>query len=138
MALGEQVMQAIKLMGALALVFGLATPVLAVDTSVVGTWQPDNKESDYKATLCGDDLQRLCLQLVALRYGADKPDYRPYLGKNIVDGAKPKGDRSWKGQLNYFGQTADATFTLKGPNELEMNGCAYLVVCKTIRLNRIK
>ena len=52
--------------------------------------------------------------------------------------SKPKGDKSWQGQLNLFGQTADATFTLKGPDVLEMSGCAYLVVCKTIKLNRIK
>ena len=131
-------MQFFKVMGALALVAGLSAPAWAVDTSVVGTWQPDNKESDYQATLCGDDQQRLCLQLVALRAGADKPKNRPYLGKNIVEGAKPKGDKSWQGQLNLFGQTADATFTLKGPDVLEMSGCAYLVVCKTIKLNRIK
>lgn len=131
-------MQVFKILGALALVAGLSAPALAVDTSVVGVWQPDNKESDYQATLCGDDQQHLCLQLVALRAGADKPKNRPYLGKNIVEGAKPKGDSSWKGQLNLFGQTADATFTLKGPNVLEMSGCAYLVVCKTITLNRIK
>lgn len=131
-------MQVFKVMGALALVAGLSAPALAVDASVVGVWQPDNKESDYQATLCGDDQQRLCLQLVALRAGADKPKNRPYLGKNIVDGAKPKGDKSWQGQLNLFGQTADATFTLKGPDVLEMSGCAYLVVCKTIKLNRIK
>ena len=131
-------MQVLKVMGALALVAGLSAPAWAVDTSVVGVWQPDNKESDYQATLCGDDQQRLCLQLVALRAGADKPKNRPYLGKNIVEGAKPKGENSWKGELNLFGQTADATFTLKGPDVLEMSGCAYVVVCKTITLNRIK
>ena len=127
-----------KMIGALALATAMASPALAAEATVEGLWQPEDGLSDYQVSYCGADGTRFCLKVVALRGKADKEKNRPYVGTNIVDGAKASGVNRWKGKLNLFGQTADATFTLKSANVLVMDGCAYFVVCDTIVLSRAK
>lgn len=131
-------MRVLKMIGALAMATAMASPALAAEATVEGLWQPEDRLSDYQVSFCGADGTRFCLKLVALRGGADKEKNRPYVGKNLVEQAKASGTNRWKGKLNLFGQTADATFTLKSVNLLVMDGCAYFVMCDTIELLRAK
>lgn len=113
----------------------LATPALAQDNPVVGVWQPDG-DSDYTASMCGPKQDRFCLTVSELRGGMRKPENLKYLGKNLVNEAKQASKNSWKGKIDFFGVSGDATVTLKNANTLHLKACAYVVVCKEITLKR--
>lgn len=113
----------------------MVAPALAQDNTVAGVWQPD-ANSDYQASLCGSSGDRFCLTVAELRGKMRKPENLDYLGKKIVDEAKPAGKNVWKGKLNLFGVSGDATITLKNANTLHLKACAYVVVCKEITLKR--
>lgn len=113
----------------------LAAPIAAQDSTVVGVWQPD-KDSDYTVSMCGDKGDRLCFTVTELRGGMRKPENLKYLGKNLLNEAKPSGKNSWKGKIDFFGISGDATVTLKSTNTLHLKACAYIVVCREITLAR--
>ena len=56
----------------------------------------------------------------------------------MSDVDKPSGAGRWKGKLSLFGQTGDATLTLKGTNTMNVKACAYIVVCREITLTRVQ
>lgn len=119
------------------LAFGLAVtmvaPAIAADPT--GLWRPD-KTSDYDVTLCGNDNTQLCIKVVKLAGAMDTPQNRPYLNQVIVNKAKPSGANRWKGKMNLFGQSGDATVTLRGENDLLIKVCAYIVVCREYPMTR--
>lgn len=106
--------------------------------TVIGTWQPPDKLSDYEIRVCNTDSGAICLKVKALRGDAVKPKYTAYLGKDIVENAKPAGKGKWKGKLHLFGQEADGTLTIKDVNTLKLEGCAFVVICDDIMLTRVK
>lgn len=120
------------------LAVSMTVPTLAQDLSVEGVWQPKDKDSDYQVHMCGQDGKRLCLKVLAIRAHMDKPENRPYVGTDIIDQAKPSGQNRWKGKLNLFGQSADTTITLVGANQIDLSGCLYFVVCRSIKLTRVQ
>ncbi|MDB5541511.1 MAG: hypothetical protein JWQ89_3238 [Devosia sp.] len=122
---------------ALAMVAGMAAPSLAQSVDVTGMWRPD-KNSDYDVSMCGKDNAQLCIKVVALRGNMDTDKNRPYLGTYLIDKAKPSGAGRWKGKLTLFGQTGDATLTLRGENTIHVKACAYIVVCREIELTRVQ
>jgi uncharacterized protein (DUF2147 family) len=122
-----------KLFMAVLTALSMATPVWA-DDSVVGVWMPD-KNSDYTVSMCGAKGDRLCLTVTELRAGMRKPENLKYLGKTIFQ-AKQSGKNTWKGKIDLFGITGDATATYKSANTLHLKACAYIVVCKEITLTR--
>lgn len=113
----------------------MAVPAVAQDHAVVGVWQPD-KDSDYTASMCGPKGDRFCLSVTELRGGMRKPENLKYLGKNLINQAKPSGKNTWKGKIDLFGVSGDTTITLKDANTLHLKACAYIVVCKEITLKR--
>ena len=113
----------------------MTAPALAQDATVAGIWMPD-ENSDYQASLCGPNGDRFCLTVKELRGRMRKPENLEYLGKAIVNQAKPSGKDRWKGKLNLFGVSGDATITLQNANTLHLKACAYVVVCKEITLAR--
>jgi uncharacterized protein (DUF2147 family) len=125
----------VKFSMAALVALGMVAPALAQDRSVEGLWQPD-KNSDYRASLCGKDNDRFCLTVMALRGKMRKPENLEYLGKNIVNEAKPAGKNTWKGKINLLGISGDATITLLSSDQLHLKACAYVVVCKEITLKR--
>ena len=120
---------------ALLVAASMMGPAVAQELTVEGVWQPD-KSSDYEIRLCGKDDKQLCLKVLAIRDHMDKPQNRPYLGKDIIDKAKPAGKNRWRGNLNLFGQSADTTIILVSANVIELKGCLYFVACKSIKLTR--
>jgi uncharacterized protein (DUF2147 family) len=105
--------------------------------TVVGTWQPPDKLSDYEIRVCNTKSGAICLKVKALRGDAVKPKYTAYLGKDIVENAKPAGKGKWKGKLHLFGQEADGTLTIKDANTLNLEGCAFVVICDDVVLKRV-
>lgn len=116
-------------------VLTMGAPVLAQDSAILGVWAPD-KDSDYTITMCGAKGDRFCMEVTALRGGMRKPDYLKYEGKYLVENAKAAGKNSFKGKIDFFGITGDATATLTDANTLQLKACAYFVVCKEITLKR--
>jgi uncharacterized protein (DUF2147 family) len=125
----------VKFSAAALMALGVATPAMAQDATVKGVWVPD-ANSDYEASLCGSSGDRLCLTVLELRGKMRKPENLEYLGKTIINEAKPSGSNVWKGKLNLFGVTGDTTITLRNANTLHLKACAYVVVCKEITLKR--
>lgn len=113
----------------------MAVPAMAQDNAVVGLWQPD-KDSDYQANMCGPSGDRFCLTVTELRGGMRKPENLAYLNKNIINQAKASGKNRWKGKIDLFGVSGDATITLKNANTLHLKACAMIVVCREITLKR--
>lgn len=113
----------------------MGAPVLAQESAILGVWAPD-KDSDYTITMCGAKGDRFCMEVTALRGGMRKPDYLKYEGKYLVENAKAAGKSSFKGKIDFFGVTGDATATLTDANTLQLKACAYFVVCKEITLKR--
>ncbi len=122
---------------ALLVAASMTGPVLAQSATIEGVWQPD-KNSDYEISFCGKDNQQLCLKVLAIRDRMDKPENRPYIGTNIIDKARPVGKNRWRGNLNLFGQSADTTIILQSANTIELKGCLYLVICKSLKLTRVQ
>ena len=125
------------LTGALALVMAAATIAPAVAQDAAGLWRPD-MTSDYEVTMCGKDDAQLCIRVVALRDAMDTKKNRPYLNTTIVDKARPVGKNRWKGPMHMFGQSGDATITLRGENDLMVKVCAYIVVCREYPMKRVE
>ena len=123
---------------ALAMGLALAAPAVAQDAPVTGKWQTKDRDADYQIEMCGPDNTQLCVRLVALHGRGDKAKNRAYLGKLLVDRARPVSQVRWRGKIDLMGQTADATFTLRSANTLEISGCAYVVICDSFNLNRIE
>ena len=120
----------------LCLAMLLGGGALAGPAPVEGLYSPDGV-SDYRVSLCGPDKDALCVMVAALREGADNKRNRPYLGKNIIDEAAPKGENRWQGKLNLFGQSADGTMVFVAPDRIELKGCMLMVICQSITLKRI-
>jgi uncharacterized protein (DUF2147 family) len=74
---------------------------------------------------CGGNL---CGKIVSVD---DKSDTTT-LGKLIVDGAKPVGNGSWKGELIdvQSGQKYAGTITLSGSG-LTLEGCVMVILCSS-------
>lgn len=103
----------------------------------LGIWRTDNGQMDYEMTLCGDDLTRLCGQLVALHGNGDTEKNRRYLGSYALKGLKPAGQNRWKGKITLEDKSADGTVTIYPGEKLTLHGCAYLVICADLKLNPV-
>lgn len=122
------------LRGAVALA-ALAIVPAALAASPVGTWEIEMRDSRYRVELCGDGTQ-LCGTLIWLGNGADNATNLPYLNTLLIDHARAVGPNQWKGDLHLFGQSAGGTITQVSDDEIELQGCVALVICKTYRLHR--
>jgi uncharacterized protein (DUF2147 family) len=119
----------VLVLGALAM---LAQPALA---SPEGTWEIEMRDSRYSVELCGDGTQ-LCGTLIWLGNGADNAENLPYLNTLLIDHARQVKPNQWKGDLHIYGQTAGGTITQVSEDEIVLEGCVVLVICKTYRIFR--
>lgn len=123
-----------KKLAAATLALGLAaSPAFAADPT--GTWQSTTGESRYKVSYCGDGGE-LCAQLTWLRDDAKTPEVLPYLGKQVLQGAKRTAANRWKGSLSYNGDTYKGSVTLQNANALTLKGCDG-IFCKSMEFVRI-
>jgi hypothetical protein len=85
-------------------------------------------------SLCGNSGKELCVTLAAARGSADVPQTHPFIGKYVVDHAKPAGKNVWKGSMTVQGNTMNGTLTLNPGVNFVMHGCAYVVICSDFTL----
>lgn len=121
--------------GRIAIVAGLiaaASPALA--ETRIGVFQTTDRKMDYLAELCGAGETQLCVTLTAVRDTADIPRTREFLGRYVVDHAKPSGTNRWKGEMTVQGYTVNGTIALNPGQSLVLSGCALVVVCEDFTL----
>jgi uncharacterized protein (DUF2147 family) len=117
-------------LGAAALMTLTPIAAMAADESL-GMYQTTDRKMDYTLTQCGGDL---CVMLSAARGSADTGRVHPFIGKYVVDHAKPAGKNKWKGKMNIAGYEVNGTLTLDPGKKFVMSGCAYVVVCQDFTL----
>lgn len=120
-----------------ALMIGL-TPMAAYADKSLGTFQTTDRKMDYQATMCGNNGTQLCIKLTAIRGSADIPRTRKWLGKLVVDHAKPAGNKKWKGTIQISGYTVTGTIQLRN-NSIILHGCTLGgMLCDDFKLVRAK
>lgn len=113
----------------------LAVPAMAQEMSPVGVWEIESRDSRYNVTMCGDGTQ-LCGELIWLGNGADTEKNLPYLNTLLIDHAPQIGANRWQGELHLYGQTASGKITQVSNDQITLEGCFLLVVCKTYQMYR--
>ena len=115
---------------------GPTRPALAADP--LGTWYTANRESEVRIVECSGAL---CGALIWLKEPNDpatgrpktdknnpdpKRQSRPLIGVEIVLGMRPSGTANkWSGEVYNAndGRTYSGSFTMMGPNTVELQGC---------------
>ena len=128
-------MKPLALSLAAAAVFAASlTPALA---SPEGVWELDTRDTRFSLQMCGNGEQ-LCGQLVWLSDDDYNDQYKPYLNRPMANGMRPDGSNRWKGRMELLGHSFQGTITQRSEDHLTLQGCAYLVVCKTYEMYRIE
>ena len=113
----------------------LAGPAWAFDPT--GIWTPENRESRFEVTYCGEDGERLCAELIWIQ--EDKQDSRNtrYLNTYIFENARQTAPDVWEGGVHIEGFTVGGKLTQVSENFLRLNACALFVLCETVELTRV-
>jgi uncharacterized protein (DUF2147 family) len=127
-----------------ALDSGFAAPAFA-DPTPAGLWRDNEKGAIIRIYECGGGM---CATVVK-PYEAGAKDTnnpnpalrgRPIAGLTIMSGAKKSGGNVWKGKLYNAedGKSYSGSLTLVSDRELQMQGCAFSVLCQTRGFSRVK
>lgn len=118
--------------------FMLAAPAMAQTLDPTGLWEPDNRESRYQFTYCGESGDRLCAALIWIQ--EDKKDSRntKYLNTYMFSNARQTAPGKWKGTVTLEGFNLGGTVTQIDNNTMQLEACALFVFCEEIRLNRVQ
>ena len=105
----------------------------------IGRWKHPDNGSVIETTKCDADL---CVTLVKVadptRKDVNNPDEalrsRSLEGVVLISHAKADGDNAWEGDLYNVqdGGTYSGKVSLKSANELKMQGCTAIVLCKSV------
>ena len=112
--------------------------LLAASTGVAqaspnGVWELDSHDTRIELALCGDGTQ-LCGTLVWLSDVDYNKQYEPFLNAPVAEAIKQTGPNRWKGDMKLFGHTISGTITQRSETQMTLQGCAFLVVCKTYQM----
>lgn len=116
-----------------------AAPSLAQDQfNPIGLWEPDNRESRYQFTYCGENGDRLCAELIWIQQ--DKQDARntKYLNTYMFKNARHVRLNQWQGTVTLEGFNIGGTVTQTDNDTMQLKACALFVICENIRLRRIE
>jgi uncharacterized protein (DUF2147 family) len=110
----------------------------------LGVWEHPENKSHVQIYKCGDGV---CAKIVKVVDGQKTDDKnpnealrkRPIVGLVIMSGAKKTGSNQWQGQLynRADGATYSGTLTVKSKNALDLQGCAAMILCKTVTWTRV-
>lgn len=116
----------------------MSGPVLAQQFNPAGVWQPDNKESLYEFSYCGENGDLLCAMLTWIQ--EDKKDARniKYLNTYMFRNARQTRPGHWSGTVKLEGFNIGGTVTQTDNDTLQLRACALFVFCEDIRLTRVK
>lgn len=124
-----------KLSAIAASLMMLASSVGAAYASPNGVWELETRDTRIALQLCGDGTQ-LCGTLVWLSDVDYNKQYEPYLNAPVANAIKQTGPNRWKGAMRLFGHDITGTITQRSDTQMTLQGCAFLVVCKTYQMFR--
>ena len=141
-------MKRLKLIGAMAglvLAAATATQALAAAEDAIGAWKDADTGGITEVYSCPGGI---CIKVVTPSKGREKDDNnpdpklkgRPMAGAVIMSGAaKDTADR-WKGQIynSEDGKTYAGYVTVKGKDEVKLEGCVLSFLCKSHTWRRAK
>ncbi len=117
-----------KIIIALFIMFFTMGSVFAGPIDPTGIWEADNGESRYEVSLCGDGTQ-LCAKLIWIRPDVVNERNRVYLNSYVVNGAKRRSDREWRGKISVYGHTVSGSVQSISADRLMVRGCALIIIC---------
>jgi uncharacterized protein (DUF2147 family) len=95
---------------------------------VVGMWMNRKGTVVVRTGHCGASL---CARVVwadpAAQEAARAGGTERLVGTDLFRGVRPAGPGAWQGEVFVpdMGETAEATITMTGPGELQIDGCRY-------------
>lgn len=110
----------------------MALPAFA---SPAGVWELETRDTRFALEMCGDGTQ-VCGKLVWLSDADYNKQYLPYLDQPMADRLVPSGQNRWKGEMQLFGYKMAGTLTQRSANQMTLQGCAFLVVCRSYEMFR--
>jgi hypothetical protein len=125
-----------KVLGALAGVLMLMGGAGQAMASPDGVWELDSRDTRFQLELCGDGTQ-LCGMLVWLSDADYNDQYLPYLNTPVANRIAQAGPNRWKGAMKLFGQSITGTITQHSEDVMSLNGCAFLLICKSYQMFRV-
>jgi uncharacterized protein (DUF2147 family) len=104
----------------------------------IGVWEPDNRESRYEFTYCGENGRQLCAELIWIR--EDKKDARnvKYLNTYMFKEARQIAEDKWRGTVTLEGFNIGGTLTQHNADRMNLDACVLFVLCENIALNRVE
>lgn len=115
-----------------------ALPVHAQELNPLGLWEPDNRESRYEFTLCGENSDRLCAKLIWIREDVQDSRNMKYLNTYMFSEARHVRPGVWTGTVSLEGFRIGGTLTQTAANTMTLNACVLFVFCENIKLNRVQ
>jgi uncharacterized protein (DUF2147 family) len=95
---------------------------------IVGTWMNRKGTVAVRTAHCGPSI---CARVVwadpAAQEAARAGGTEHLVGTDLFRGVRPAGEGMWQGEVFVpdMGETADATITMTGPGELQIDGCRF-------------
>lgn len=114
-----------------ALMLSMGPAMAAQD---LGVYQTTDRKMDFQLVTCGNADKELCVVLSEARGSAATWQVKPYIGKLVVNRAKPSGNNVWKGTMKFGQYDVRGKMTLKPGKSFVISGCAMLFVCDDINL----
>lgn len=108
-------------------------PALA---SPAGIWELETRDTRFALEMCGDGSQ-VCGKLVWLSEADYNEQYKRYLDAPMANELRPVGNGRWSGDMLLFGYRMSGTLTQTSADEMTLQGCAFLVVCKSYQMFRM-
>ncbi len=121
------------ILGAAAMIAASVGP--AVTASPDGVWELETRDTRIQLNSCGDGTQ-LCGALVWLSDADYNERYKPLLNKPMMERVTQVAPGQWRGKMRLFGHSAQGTITQVSDDQLTLQGCVMLVVCKTYQMYR--
>ncbi|MEO9297720.1 hypothetical protein [Devosia alba] len=101
-----------------------------------GVWELDSRDTRIALQLCGDGTQ-LCGTLVWLSDVDYNKQYERFLNSPVASAIKQTGPNRWKGDMQLLGHKINGTITQRSETQMTLQGCAFLVVCKTYQMFKV-
>ena len=114
-----------------ALLFSMGPAMAAQD---LGVYQTTDRKMDFHLATCGKGDKELCVTLTAARDSAATWQVTPWIGKLVIDKAKPAGNNVWKGTMQFGEYALSGKMTLKPGASFKVSGGTYVVICNDINL----
>ena len=100
-----------------------------------GVWELETRDTRIQLNICGDG-QQLCGALVWLSDDDYNERYKPLLNKPMMERVTQVSPTQWRGRMRLFGHSAQGTITQVSEDQLTLEGCVLLVVCKSYQMYR--